>query len=226
MKVLSFDCADKTLGVALLEYDEEWKVKLEPYNKPLPSKIKKSEALAYVDGIAPLLKPIRIKGWWVVDLVPEGKSSDASLEVKLARLKYFLSSIPSADLIIVEYQMGLNTKSRNIMSGIIEYYTNPDPNIVVTGSSDITGGSCSPKNVVVVGTGLKNSHSFADHLDYSHFAAKYKTSYAANKNHCLSNMLYWMELWEPDQLPLFKSLKKKDDVAEAMMQAIVFLLSI
>lgn len=137
----------------------------------------------------------------VFDLT-EGKNYTTIERARL--LKTCLSSINIAPhLVLVEYQMSANDKSRCISQQILYHYV------------DIC-------EVVLVGPSLKNKICLStdDRLAHSTFMEKYSSKYTANKNHTKANFLHWLKLNNCSHMIADNKIKKKniDDIADAFMQ--------
>lgn len=119
-------------------------------------------------------------------------------------LKTCLSSIEIIPyLVLVEYQMSANDKSRCISQQIVYHYV------------DIC-------EVVLVGPSLKNKICLSADNSLAHgtFMEKYSSKYMANKNHTKANFLYWLASNNCSRLIADNKIKKKniDDIADAFMQ--------
>jgi hypothetical protein len=108
------------------------------------------------------------------------------------------------DLVLIEYQMPLNDKTRCMSFQIMYHYKMMHPAAMV----------------VFVGPTLKNKVCFAPHLTYGDFAAKYKSKYAANKHHTTANMLHWLDIFGYRDILQSNGIKKVnyDDIADAFIQ--------
>lgn len=229
--VLSFDCADKTLGVCLVAY--------------LPSEII-SENIELIQSASfdkqavqtmDLVKNIlSIRTYWLFNLLPDAIVRDTEDSVRLSRLKYALKSIRKIldrasikiDKIIVEYQMGQNDLSRLISSAIQYEFVDVDSKIQVTiGQIDDEKKDlfepCNVKSIdcISIGPAHKNSFSFAQNLSYGVFAAKYKTTTTANKHHTAENFKYFLELQGFNLKGLHKEI---NHIADAFMQAVYWII--
>jgi hypothetical protein len=72
---------------------------------------------------------------------------------------------------------------------------------------------------------LKNKLWFDESLKYEVFAQKYSTAYLANKKHAEANFLWYCKQ-NPDRMPTDENIvwgKKKDDIADAFMQALAMI---
>ena len=137
----------------------------------------------------------------VYDLT-EGKTCSTIERARL--LKTCLSSIEiTPSLVLVEYQMSANDKSRCISQQIVYHYI------------DIC-------EVVLVGPSLKNKICLSadGSLEHATFMEKYSSKYTANKNHTKANFLYWLASNNCSCLIADNKIKKKniDDIADAFMQ--------
>lgn len=183
LNILSFDCANRSLGVCLLSIDPSLDIKdLNKSNTDIK-----------------LLK--------VVDLT---KGVKYTIPKKAKLLKQCLTDINKEigivpDIVLVEFQMKVNDKSRCVCYQIIYHY------------SDIC------KRIHIVSPSLKNRVFFNDDLRWTIFGEKYKTNYTANKNHSKSNFLHYLKI--NDQTTSVENIAKKnlDDIADAFMQILGFL---
>ena len=237
--VLSFDCADKTLGVCLVAYlpSEIISETIELIRSDSPEK-QTPQTINLVNNV------LSIRTYWLFNLLPDAIVRDTEDSVRLSRLKYALKSIRKIldrasikiDKIIVEYQMGQNDLSRLISSAIQYEFVDVDSKIQVTigqlddgykyptedlknhdekrdlsESCDVKSSDC-----ISIGPAHKNSFSFAQNLSYGVFAAKYKTTTTANKHHTAENFKYFLRLQGFNLKGLHKEI---NHIADAFMQA-------
>ena len=224
--VLSFDCADKTLGVCLVAYlpSEIISETIELIRSDSPEK-QVPQTINLVNNV------LSIRAYWLFNLLPDAIVRDTEDSVRLSRLKYALKSIRKIldrasikiDKIIVEYQMGQNDLSRLISSAIQYEFVDVDSKIQVTigqlcdEKKDLSE-SCNVKSsdCISIGPAHKNSFSFTQNLSYGVFAAKYKTTTTANKHHTAENFKYFLGLQGINLKGLHKEI---NHIADAFMQA-------
>lgn len=198
-KILSFDCANRSLAVCYASINKN------AYNT-LISAIKSS-----TDTKQLYLDYVKIHFIKVYDLTRGVKLDTVQRAILLkAQLKEIDENInqledSSYSKVLVEYQMSANDKSRNVSNQIIYHY-------------------CDKAATYSVGPSLKNKVDFSSDLSLSHgdFLAKYSSKYTANKNHTKNNFLYY--LIKTDNKEILKSLCKKnyDDAADSFLQIIGF----
>lgn len=100
--------------------------------------------------------------------------------------------------VLIEFQLGLNIKSKSIASYCIYHF-------------------CDKYNVEIIFPGLKTKYSFKQELDLGTFIKKYSTNYHAQKMCSKNNFLFWIE--RNKKIGMLKNIKKKniDDIADAFM---------
>lgn len=200
MRILSFDCANRSLAVCCATVNVNF------FDNLVKIRDKKDLNL----HTEQFYNPIKIHALKVFDLT-KGEKVDtikrASLLKKcLMDLDHTLSELDvEIQTVLVEYQMSVNDKSRCVSQQIIYHY------------------SCIPGiNVQLVGPTLKNKVCFSpdETLEHGTFMAKYSSKYTANKNHSKSNFLYWLELNKMSEMLKENNIAKKnvDDIADAFMQ--------
>ena len=183
LNILSFDCANRSLAVCLLSINPDNDIK--SINKD-NTDIK-------------LLK--------VFDLT---KGVKYTIPKRAKLLKKCLNGIDSKidtdiDMVLVEFQMKVNDKSRCVSYQIVYHYSD----------------KCS--NIHIISPVLKNKIYFTENLRWSVFGNKYANNYTANKNHTKANLLYYLK--ENDLMEIIKDVPKKniDDLADAFLQILGYL---
>lgn len=200
MRIISFDCATKSLAVSVIDFNEKWK---ETNPKTLND---------YLNLINNLINIIYID---VFDLAPNGIKSITSIE-KSINLKNCLQKLdiefPNPDLILLEYQMASNHKSHDISSKI-EYHYAP--------SNQQSIQPTKPK-ILIIGPSLKNTVALSPEGKYQNFIQKY-TKYIANKNHSKFNFILFLK--EFNKIHLISKIAKKnlDDAADSFMMAFAYI---
>lgn len=233
---LSFDCADKTLGICLIGFlpTEEISNRLEIINDETIYKEYYKSKLIH--------EMLFVKQVWLFNLLPDAKVRETEDYIRLSRLKSALDQIKFhisemnivVDEIHIEYQMGQNDLSRLISSAIIYEFCGSDPAIqtVIGPSSKIPTTSTSmtkfisPKISIIMPSG-KNSICFNNHLAYSVFAAKYKTNKTANKHHTAENFKYFLKiqnatdlLQDDKKINISANHTEINHIADAFMQSV------
>jgi hypothetical protein len=81
------------------------------------------------------------------------------------------------------------------------------------------------KNTInIVGPSLKNKVNICHGGEYSNFIEKYRTNYAANKNHTKFNALKLLELLDKKDMIIDIKKKNLDDISDSIMMSIAFIL--
>lgn len=195
MRILSFDCANRSLAVIFATV-----------NVDIINDIKKAVDRSDVrDLIEKVNRYVIIHFANVFDLT---KGKKCKVEERTLLLKNCVCQIDKdikkfdvPDHVLIEYQMNLNDKSRCVSNQLLYHYSGLEKT-----------------KVHIVGPTLKNKVLFADHLSHGSFMEKYARSYDANKSHTKINFLYWLDIHE--QSYIVKKIKGKniDDLADAFMQ--------
>lgn len=233
MKIIaSFDAAILNLGVCYVEFDDEWKSKLEIYIKKInnigndPQKILDllKEINTFLDNI------IKIIFFNVIDLTNGEKSQNIPMITRTQRLKHLLKSLdntlPYPDIVLVEYQMKHNDISRTISNQISMWYSDiiNDKTIkYAVKNFPINFAPTEKKDVLVdlVGPTLKNTVSMFDKGSYDNFIVKW-SNYTANKKHTSANFKKFAEVFLPD-INLFEINNKIDDIADGFLMIFAWL---
>lgn len=169
-----------------------------------------------------------------VDLIPGKKVSETTVEHRTESLVSWLTDLDSKlreigvplagvgvtnkerPIVLMEYQMGPNDKSRTVSHQILAWYAVRCRIAIVNPTL---------KNQTHKGsTAFLNRWSgFNDWPQHGDFIAKYADTYSANKAHTKACMLYWMKHHaSADESAIIQavinSVKKCDDIADAFMQ--------
>lgn len=112
-----------------------------------------------------------------------------------------IPALPSKPIVIIEYQMGPNSRSREVASALIALFADYE--------------------VVVVGPSLKNRVAFSAEGRYSNFTSRYKTTYAANKAHAKFNFALVEAVFGSKIKNVSPALK--GHIADSFMQVIGYL---
>lgn len=240
MFYLSFDCANKSLGVSYFQYDLEsrnslinlcdrfylvistkdyvveydFKDSILNNINRLKSKLKTDNFIhQYIQFLIALNKIldsiIDIKYLDVVNLLGEKKTKDVDVIVRSQCLKNNLAILDNKifhdvdTMVIIEYQMNCNDKSRTIYNQLIYHYSCKDKFIVKT-----------------IAPAFKNKIYFNDSLKHNTFIQQYKNNYIANKRHTSANFIFFIDTFKKNYM--IKHIKKKniDDLADSFIQAL------
>ena len=174
--ILSFDCANKSLGVCAATIDANGK-----------------------------LEVVKLE---VVDLIPGRKVKCTNCIERAIGLKNYLNKewikTCSWDLVLIEYQLISNDKSRIVSMQLCYHF------------ADIS-------KVKIVKPAAKNTIHFTNNLAYGNYAEKYSSNYVANKKHCAANLLHYVKT--RNKMHLLKGIPKSRyaDVGDAFMQMLAYL---
>lgn len=220
---LGFDCATKTFAFSLsyIDFDpiiiESIKLKCKAIDaimkriQILINENKTIEAIVLINSIIPKINELNNQSMFIklidgetIDLFP-GRADDTISTVERlralsryinSRIKPAIEEIPNIK-IIVEFQMGHNSKAKSIASAIVALFAEED--------------------VIIVGPSLKNKIYISDEGRYCKFSAKYASSYTANKAHAKFNFLEIERLFGT-MIPATKPANLRGHIADSFMQ--------
>lgn len=251
--ILSFDAAIHNMGVCLVKYSPHWLNEIADYTKRLrnmqdlfnpitPATLTTIENLL-IDINHALDSIIRLEWANIYDMFPGDKTKQDSIQ-RTIRLKALLSHIDTQitqpNLVLTEYQMVQNNTSLQMSNQLLYHYTKVEPLVIcskdvkhvksakhaICGAatlgapvSEAPASHAIGSRVVIVKPALKNMIAIAPDGDYCNFVST-KKLYAANKAHTTHNFKYFIELFKIDTK--IKN-NKLDDLADAFMQAIVYI---
>jgi hypothetical protein len=242
MKVVSFDCATKSLGISIIDYNMQFDEQVSiAYQEYISTKANSQNINEIIDQYIKLLDKVNdlvdnkilIEYMDVVDIIPGKKVKETSIVERTAGLYNHLTEFDAKILcaneplctnkarpdieeytFLIEYQMGPNDKSRAVASQIMMFFSK-------------YCGNHGPSIIKVIGPSLKNKISIGgDDAHYSNFIEKYTTNYAANKNHAKYNFIKLLAYLGKERM--IKHIKKSniDDIADSVMMSIAYYLSI
>ena len=229
MRIIGFDCADKSLGVCvvdvnpvLLRRHSEILVQLREMKTKNTGAGEFDQILEDLDEIySDAIKLIYLN---IFDTIPGKKVKNTNTTQRVAGLKgilYYLDKKFSPDIVLIEFQMRVNAKSNSVCSCLLYHYSSTAE---FSGSSTCQELSLTdiepivfPHELHVVGASVKNTIYFSEEGRYTHFIKKYSTNYAANKAHSRFNLHQWLKIH--NQLDMLQGIKKAnwDDVGDAFM---------
>jgi hypothetical protein len=242
MRYISFDVANKSLAIAIVYYKSDEEIHsslLKEFNnyKKLKKRLLKTNPIQIFHEYNALLKKCDdilqqkfvIEYLNVVDLIPDKKLSETTTIERTYYLHKFLQQLQNTIKeitlgsrgvddnnykFLIEYQMGPNDKSRVVSSQIILFCMD-----------FLSSGDSAEDRIKLVGPSLKNKLSFVnDECSYhSYYLSKYKTNYAANKNHTKYILKKIIKTYNQEHL--LKDIQKKniDDAADAVCMALAFI---
>lgn len=201
MRILSYDCANKSLGVVGVIYDPQWDSKIAAKIRAVSCLELHVICQALDDIIADLYNVWQITYIGLFDLIPGKKVKDTTVKERCTMLKNKVCEInaafPTPDLVLVEDQMSLNEKSRGVFYCLAYEYANIVHCIKAV-----------HKN--------KNMNFGAGPLQ--DFIVKYNTPYDANKNHVSDNFRAYLK--QRDQLDFIIGYKVIKDIGDAFFQIV------
>ena len=211
MRILGVDCAYKSYALCVVEYDVNWrKEHTKIYEDFLKTDQKTSDIIHTLKTLKKLYDSIYdIKKLEVHNFIPNKKIDNTTLCERTLPLKKMLKKLNKEfdfDLVLIEYQMSSNFKSREIFSYTYFYFVDKCP-------------------TYKVGPSLKNTLAFKKTLRHSEFLEKYSTDYTANKKHAVENLRYWLKIFNKQNM--LEKIKKKnhDDAADAFLTIIGYMTS-
>jgi hypothetical protein len=234
--ILSFDCANQTLGVVLLTFNSEEEQQIKKLCKYLhnysPSVEKLDELKVIMNMIGAALGGVVVKDAWLFKLISEGYVRDVPEIERIALLKHVLQFIRSEsekivghiDYVVIEHQMGDLEKS--VYSAIVYEFQSPKTGAQIllqlgkpsTGADGDDSDDSDGTEIINIHPTYKNSFHFHQSLAYPVYLEKYKTLKGANKAHTTENFTYYMKLFQPDMIG--EKIKKSEinHLADAFMQ--------
>lgn len=249
MKIISFDCANKSLGVSIIEYNDNWRSILNSIinaHKQFMSRIDTTtDILSALSHIKQTLEHLQLaiddifslKYGNVFDLIPNMKVKNSDIKIRSSRLKGALNYIDNIfihifnnapiDKILIENQMAPNDKSHEVASKIYDHYTPASYDFaecVSYPAYNIYKQQISRKtSVELIGGSLKQKLSFSRKGRLSNFIVKYASNYGANKAHSKFNFLIWIKTFKLDSLIIGIPQKNLDDIADSFLMALAYI---
>lgn len=218
MKILGIDCANKSIGFAIIIFDldaiSEIKRLNDEFNQShLFLNIKTVSQVAFTKLADIALRAANLAGkvmsieyLGVFDLLSGIKMADSTTQLRSARLKGAMSIIDAMgpfDWIMIENQMGPNHKTNEVRSQLVYHYSNADSNInaypVGQQKIPINNQQQIPR-IDVVGCSYKQTIAIGESGRYTHFIQKYTTQYTANKQHTAYNLRELLKLYSKEDL--------------------------
>ena len=216
-RILAYDSAIENLGICLVEYDTQWRIKVAALMQT-KDEGKIWSKLEELDKI--LSKIINIVWLNVVDLLPDdGKTNHIQKTNLLKTILHAVDkTVGKVDVVLIENQMTPNDKTRSMSAQISNHYCGyggielcekvgkkkkvKTKDKVQSTCEKITYASkmfpihfvdkVNGPEVIMVGPSLKNKYDLDAHMPYSSFAMKYASNYTANKEHAVHNFKYFL----------------------------------
>lgn len=233
MRILSIDCANKSLAIVISDVDIKWvsKIKtlvehLNVYTNNLDATLINEENTNYMSKTLNTIQSIMdshfvIKYINVYDIT--NGNIHEKIETRLASLKGVLNHIEEVnagleptqniDRVLIEYQMSSNDKSRAVSNALVYAYS--EPSGFKSAKQNTT--ECYNEKVELIGPSLKSTVHFTPELNIFEFRKKYINNYVANKNHSKSNFLWWCQKHNININDIPKA--NWDDIADAFLMS-------
>ena len=194
--ILSFDPAEKTLGIVLVRYNEHYKQHL-----------KECTTISEINNI---LKDIY--DFQYVNSICLRKNKTSTMKERLYNLHKFITEF-NEDIVKPIIQ-----KFNEELIVLVEQQ-NPSNAITVPISYCLLY-EYSNYSSQFIGATLKNTIELDPYKKYGDFVEKYSNLYTANKKHSENNFIYYLTVH--NKLDLLSKISKKDDVSDAFMQLFVW----
>lgn len=213
---LSFDCATKTFAYSICRIDLDIEKRsglwskanalAELLRRPVEITTELVDAVLKLDVESKQL--VQIVHGNTVDLCEGRADSEIStIERIRAVVAYVTDTVRpalkrvgvSAYHVIIEYQMGQNTRARAVATALVTLFATED--------------------IIIVGPSLKNKIATCEAGRYCYFAEKYKTTYCANKAHSAFNLAQ-LESTFGTSIPYMSPVSKRGHIADSVMQII------
>ena len=227
---ISIDTATKSLAVSIIEYRLDttssiadlysvYKRTIRQIDQidQIDQSIQRAELfIKLLDDVNIILdNTVKIHHLDVVDLIPNKKVAETDIIYRSEKLYTYLKTLDRVlepfmnmdkpVIFLLEYQMGPNIQSSAVSNQLIYHFTKYN------------------KEIKLIGPSLKNKISLGPDLYYSNFVEKYKTLYAANKNHTKANFLKFLELTgNTDKISHIKK-SNVDDIADSVCMSLVYM---
>jgi hypothetical protein len=227
MRILSFDCAYKTLGISYIDINENFvhdatqilqtikklsknldilsdNIEIEKTLQQLKTQLELLEAL-----IINFVKIIYVD---VVDVLHGIPLAGTTMPFRLQCLKKVLQNVDTcinftnnpANAVVIEYQMSANDKSREVSHAIAFHYAN--------------------NNVTIISPAIKMSFAIGGNT-YDQVAIHHLDTYRANKEHAIINIINLFSICKININIAFAHIKRAQykDVCDALMNSLSYL---
>jgi hypothetical protein len=201
MIILSYDCGNINLGVCCIDYNENWQTEF--CEALSPANLADDPVKAGENAYLIFLRAFRIIYIDNIDMLGGRKLRDTTnieRAVALRRTVAIINAqIPDPALVLIEYQMGPNDKSRGVSYQLMYEYGERSREMRPV-----------YKNQVNFGAG-----------DIGKYQVKYSTNEAANKAHAKDTLLHYLKYVDIGiEIPK----RKLSDMADAFLQAVAYCL--
>lgn len=235
MFYLSFDCANKSLGVSYFQYDLNSSVSLiklcNNYYDMLNIEYDvNSSILNNIKRLKLKLKTKELISKYIKFLIELNKLLDSVIDIRYLDVINLLDDRKTKNVNIIDRSVCLKTKLlyvdsllniSNQTTVVIEYQMNCNDKSRTIYNQLIYHYSCINKFIVkVIAPAFKNKIYFSEELKHNKFLQIYRSNYIANKKHTSANFIYFMNVF--DKSELISHIKKKniDDLSDSFIQAL------
>ena len=235
MFYLSFDCANKSLGVSYFQYDLNSSVSLiklcNNYYDMLNIEYDvNSSILNNIKRLKLKLKTKELISKYIKFLIELNKLLDSVIDIRYLDVINLLNDRKTKNVNIIDRSVCLKTKLlyidsllniSNQTTVVIEYQMNCNDKSRTIYNQLIYHYSCINKFIVkVIAPAFKNKIYFSEELKHNKFIQIYRSNYIANKKHTSANFIYFMNVF--DKSELISHIKKKniDDISDSFIQAL------
>jgi len=233
MRILSVDPATKSLAISITDFNENWikdVLELGAIHEARLASAAEFEKTRILHAWAMCIEYViynvlQLRNVGLFDLTPlklfQGKTP---LELRMQRLKgvanYIRGLGEPPDVVLIEYQMSANDKSRSIATALA-YEFSPACGEFRSWPPALPQKTASEKAPIVhiVGPALKNTVFFGEDGRMQNFRKRYIDNYACNKAHSRYNFLKWIT--EHNCRSIIADIPKAniDDVADSFLMA-------
>lgn len=202
MKILSFDCAIKSLALCHVEFKS--------INEMLKNCIKlcnehEGNLLDLLYKLLSILHFTKFISYSVNDILSGKKEKSINEVNKIRKLNNFIDNIniTDVDLVLIEHQPNLiNTKSSMVEHVLVTKYIN--------------------RNVVTIKPQLKNTINLIGSLEEFKQIYKKKNKYSLRKKHAVETFLYFINTFGYNYILNNISKYYYDDIADAFLQSLFY----
>ena len=220
---LGFDCATKTFAFSLSRVDLPGFATARPALEGRLATLRAALAAAERDGatraqcealsahiaraLAEARSFVRIVDGETVDLCPGQRDADVGTVDRLRAVARYVAgrvrpSMRAADgrpiRVLIEYQLGANARARAVAAALVTLFADED--------------------VFIIGPTLKNRVATCEAGRYCHFAARYASTYTANKAHAKFNFAQFEAAFGTEIPPQAAGLR--GHIADSFLQVI------
>ena len=248
LNILSFDCGYKPLASCLVTINTCYKADMDKIISKLKiqrdilevnihsnNDNKSNEGIEYYNTLKQYLTDVCSNVSNLVDnhiklqfiksdnIIPDKiKVKSVPTTLKMSYIKHYLTQLDKKlyelnilpDIILCENQRIPSKKIQLIEASILYHYSTP-----VSHAKTVIA----PQQIFIVNPTLKNKIILSPNSTLHHvtFIQRYSTKYRANKMHCKSNFLYWVDVFKLQcKITHIKKTKHFEDIGDAFCQVL------